>query len=236
MIRSRYSSDGSHAPRQENHVAYLQEDIAHFVRGAPYLALSRPQSASRFLARQLTLLDECFTTLEAYPEVKVEPLEFFYLTGRSLGMLDADSLASMVTTATWRGVVWGGWLALMRPRPEFAAVLASAAAHAPDNLWPIRCALALVEGRSPPAELVELSELAGRVRDALRTLRIARTPLRRDPTDEERSVLEQERSMVRAAYERHGADGALQVLRGTRLYAHTMPYARWWALHGRTKA
>jgi hypothetical protein len=220
--------------RGQNHVAYLEQDIAHFVKGAPYLALSRPKNARRFLARQVTLLDQCFTGLDAYPELKVEPLEFFYLTGRSLGMLDTVSLQSLVTTSTWRGVVWGGWLALMRPSADFSGVLGAASSREPDNLWAVRCALALVEGQAPPEEFAELSALAARVRDALSALRIERTPLRSQPTDQERRVMDEERRLVRAAYKAHGVERATLVLRGTLLYELSMPYARWHAKRAST--
>jgi hypothetical protein len=89
-------------------VSYLVDDVAHFVMGAPYLTLARPRSAIAFLERVLRLRSECFTGLETYPALQVEPLEFFYLTARSLGMLDAASLEVMTTKLTWRGVVWGG--------------------------------------------------------------------------------------------------------------------------------
>jgi hypothetical protein len=208
-------------------VTYLEDDIAHFVMGAPYLALSRPQSANRFLARQVTLLDECFTGLEAYPEIQVEPLEFFYLTGRSLGMLDPRSLEIMMTALNWRGVVWGGWLALLRPSADFAPILAAASCRMLDNLWSTRCALALVEGRAPPSDLEDVNALAARIREALSAMRIERTPLRSRPSDEERRVLDEERRSVCAAYESRGSERALELLRESRLYEYSMPYTRW---------
>jgi hypothetical protein len=208
-------------------VVHLEDDIAHLVMGAPYLALSRPKGAKRFLARQVTLLDECFTGLEAYPEIQVEPLAFFYLTGRSLGMLDSPSLEMMMTTLNWRGVVWGGWLALMRPSADFAPILAAASCRVLDNLWSTRCALALVEGRAPPSDLEEVNALAARIREALSAMRIERTPLRSRPTDEERRVLDEERRLICAEYESRGSERALEVLRGSRLYEYSMPYLRW---------
>jgi hypothetical protein len=50
-------------------VTYLEEDIWRFVNRAPYLALSRPVRAVSFLERQLSLRAECFTGVDAYPEL-----------------------------------------------------------------------------------------------------------------------------------------------------------------------
>jgi hypothetical protein len=136
----------------------------------------------------------------------------------------------MMTALPWRGVVWGGWLALMRPSADFSDILAAASSREPDNLWPTQCALALLQGRAPPSGLADLSALAARVRDALSAMRMERMPLRSRPNDEERRVLDEERRLVRAAYQSQGAERALQVLRGTRLYEFSMPYAQWYAM------
>jgi hypothetical protein len=214
-------------------VTYLEEDIWHFVNRAPYLALSRPVRAVSFLERQLSLRAECFTRLDAYPELQVEPLEFFYRTARSLGMLDRQSLQDLLTAHTWRGVVWGGWLALMAPSPDLAEVLSRASAQKAENLWPVQCALALLEGRAPPAALAHVGALAARVRDAMLGMRVPRMPLRSSPTAVERAVLDEERRLVRAAYVAGGVDRARQVLKGTRIEELSMPYARWYAAQRR---
>lgn len=209
---------------------YLVEDVLHFVANAPYLDLSRPRRATSFLTRQLGLMSECFTGLDTFPALQVEPLEFFYTTARSLGCLDRHSLAIMIN-CSWRGVVWGGWLALMRPDESFAAILARASARIDDNLWPARCALALLEGRDPPPDLMVADELAGRVRSALAPMRIEPTPIRSWPTDEvERAELNAEETRVRDLYRSRGADEAVKVLHDTRLYEYIMPYRRWRAL------
>jgi hypothetical protein len=217
-------------------VDYLIGDIGYFVMGAPCTALGRLQSAQRYLARQLTLLEECFTGLDAYPEIQVEPLEFFYTTARSLGILDANTLRIMLTALTWRGVVWGGWLALMRPETPFVEPLAKALARHGENMWPAQCALALLEGRGLPADLAALNALAARVRESMAVMRIQRSPLRTVPADGEHALLEQQRSLVRAAYKAAGADHALDVLRGTRLHQQSMPYAVWRARQRRTES
>jgi hypothetical protein len=192
-----------------------------------------PELAEEF--RQVTLLADCFTGLDAYPALQVEPLEFFYLTGRSLSMLDRQSLTIMMTALTWRGVVWGGWLALMCPSAEFADILAAASSREADNLWPAQCALALLEGRAPPSGLADLSTLAARVRGALSALRMERMPLRSPPAEDERKILDEERRLIRSAYKSQGAERALQVLRAARLYEFSMPYAQWYAKIGRAK-
>lgn len=208
-------------------MSYLVDDVAHFVMGAPYLTLARPRSAIAFLERVLRLRSECFTGLETYPALQVEPLEFFYVTARSLGMLDAASLEVMTTKLSWRGVVWGGWLALMRPMPAFAEILVRAATPRPDNLMWVECARALIEGRAPPSRLATVDALAAQVRAAIDVMRIERAPLRTVPSGDALDAIEAQRRVVRAAYRSGGAERALAVLQGTRLHEITMPYTRW---------
>jgi len=212
------------------HVTYDEDDVAHFLRMAPYLEFSRPQRAAKFLERLIRIRSEWFPWLKGYPELQVEPLEFFYITASSLGMLDRGSLEVMTTNLSWRGVVWGGWLALMKPSPDFHEVLAKAAAREPDNLWAVQCALALIEQRPPPPQLVAVNALAAQVREAISAMRIVRTPLRSRPTGADLLAVQDEARLVREAYKSGGADRALQALRGTQLYELTMPYARWRAL------
>jgi len=224
----------------EAHLTYQEDDVAHFVRAAPYIELSRPERAIKFLERQMRIRSECFTGLESYPALQVEPLEFFYITAGSLGMLDRGSLEVMTTNLSWRGVVWGGWLALMRPSPDFqevlanaaahVEVLANAAAHVKDNLWAVQCALALIERRPPPPQLAAVNALAALVREAVSTMHIGRIPLRSYPTGDDLLAIQQEQRLVQEAYKSGGAERALQLLRGSRLHELTMPYARWRAL------
>jgi hypothetical protein len=210
-------------------VAYLTADLEHFVRRAPYLELSRPESAKRFLGRQLALLSQSHIRFDGYPELQVEHLEFFYATLRSLTVLDVSSLGILLTEITWRGVVWGGWLALLRPKEEFAELLGGAATQREDNLWAVRSALAFLERRSPPSELTELADLAGRVRDALSEVPLPSVPIRVAPTGAERSALDAEVASVRRAYRSRGTAGALRALEGTRIYELSIPYTRWCA-------
>ncbi len=208
-------------------MSYLVDDVAHFVMGAPYLTLARPRSAIAFLERVLRLRSECFTGLETYPALQVEPLEFFYVTARSLAMLDAASLEVMTTKLTWRGVVWGGWLALMRPMPEFMQSLVRAHADRASNLTWVRCAIALLEGRPPPAPLAAEAALAACVREGVSKMRIEQTPLRTVPVGAARETIEEERRVVREAYQRGGAERAREALLDTQLHELTMPYERW---------
>jgi hypothetical protein len=142
----------------------------------------------------------------------------------------------MLKAPTWRGVVWGGWLALMMPRPEFVEVLERAEPPRLSNLWAVECALYLLAERTPPGDLAAVNALAARVRDAVSALRIERRPLRRLPDAANVAILEKERRLVRAAYRAHGAETALPILRLTRLYELTMPYPDWCAVQRRRRA
>ena len=208
-------------------MSYIVEDIAHFVMRAPYLELSRPPRAQSFLEYHLELLSQCYTGLDQFPRLQVEPLEFFYKTLWSLGILDRESLEIMLTQLTWRGIVWGGWLALMNPQAEFADLLANVETDLPDNLWPVQCAIARLESTPPPDELRELDALATQARDALTSATLVPLPMRQALYETDRERFESQMQAVTDAYHQDGTDSALRALRGTRLQLAVMDYPRW---------
>jgi len=111
-------------------------DVAHFVATSPYQRLMKPVSAIAYLKRQLEAGEECADALRAYPALQIEPLEFFYTCLRNLSVLDDGMFESLLGEMSWRGVVWGAWLAMLEPRQEFRGpLLAVHARRLEHNHW-----------------------------------------------------------------------------------------------------
>jgi hypothetical protein len=205
---------------------YLDKDVAYFVSQSPYLTLAKPRSAARFLQRQVTIGEDCWPALRRYPRERIEPLDFFYTCLHSLGALDQPFFEALLGHHTWRGVVWGSWLALLDPREAFSKPL-RAAAPGPHNQWIVDAAMATIDGRDPPPEGAEIAALAARFRDLLEGVPRPEVPLRHAPTPTEIAVMDGERALVRARYARGGADAALAALRGTLVGFYAQGYVRW---------
>lgn len=205
---------------------YWDEDIAYFVRTSPYLALAKPASATRFLQRQADAGEECVAALRAYPGVRVEPLSFFDVCLRNLGALDLPFLAALLDH-TFRGVVWGSFLAMLEPSPAFVTPLQSAAPRSPRNAWIVDCALATLEGRPQDPEHQAVAELAARCRRLLDGVPRPVVPLRSHPTAAEFAQMTQEREHVRRCYRSGGADAALAAIRGTLVEYYAQDHGQW---------
>jgi hypothetical protein len=207
-------------------------DVHRLVEASPYLQLAKRRSAEGFLRRGVSLAEECFTALADYPRVLVEPLEFFYTCLRSLGALTPLLLEVLVRDCTWRGAVWGAWLAILEPRPEFLPALESVRRTYPHNDWLIECALTAVRAESPSPEQEAILGLGARCRELLRDVKRPVTPLRRAPTDVEVAQMDREREVVRAAYARGGAEAARAAFSGTLVRYYSENYSKW-AARGR---
>jgi len=214
--------------RSNSRKIYLETDLWYFITLGPYLQLSTPERAWKLLPRVAPLLVEFRADLSRFPHVQIERLEFWYRTLRGLGMLDADSLEGMLKRCGWRGVVWGGWLALMRPRPEFAPILAAVPEHTHENEWAARCALADIEERPLEGPYEQLRRMARMCRDYLAMAPIVPLPLRLQPSEEQQKLLERDRMRVREAYHRKGVDAAREIIRNSPLAELIMTYPEWY--------
>ena len=206
---------------------YLEKDLWYFITLGPYLQLSTPERAWKLLQRKAPLLVEFRADLPQFPQTQNEQLEFWYYTWRSIGMLDVDSLQGMLTRCGWRGVVWGGWLALMHPRPEFAPILAAVPEHTYENEWAARCALADIEERPLEGKYEQLRRMTRMCRDYLAMAPIVPMPLRLQPSEEELEHIERDRIRVREAYHRRGAEAAREIIRNSPLAELIMSYPEW---------
>ncbi len=204
------------------------EDVAHFLRESPYLALAKPASALRHLRRQLEAGEECAAALAEYPVLQIEPLEFFYTCLRSLGVLDQGFFETLLSELTWRGVVWGAWLAMIEPRTEFLAPLLSVQSRVPEyNRWIVDGAVCEIERRSPRPDQQDFMALAKRVRQLLALVPRPVGRIRRMPTTEEGATMAQERDRIRRCYAAEGADAALAMIPGTLAGFYAQDYRQW---------
>ncbi len=206
---------------------YLDQDVALLVTRSPYLTLAKPDSAARYLACRVEWGTECARALAEYPGLRIEPLEFFYTCLRSLGPLDVDLLTALVRDLTWRGVVWGSFLALLDPRDEFVAPLRAAIPAAARQRWLLEGAIARIEGRAPDPAHAQVFALAEQCRRLLAGVPRPSVPLRRAPTATELEQMAREREHVRRRYLDGGAGAAREAMRGTVAEYYTQDYTRW---------
>ena len=206
---------------------YFSQDVAHFVRTSPYLTLARPKNAVRFLQRQVEAAEECRSALQLYPDLLIEPLGFFYTCLRSLGALDQAFFEALVCDHTWRGVVWGAWLAMLDPRAEFVDALRAARLTCPENEWLVDCAISTVEGRAPLPQPEVVVEFSAGCRRSLDWVRRPVVRLRLEPTATEVAQMARERDRIRSEYAERGREAALRCVPGTLIGYYAMDYARW---------
>lgn len=206
---------------------YLGEDIAYFVRTSPYLALAKPKGAVAFLRPRVEAAEECRSVLHAYPDVRVEPLDFFYTCLHSLGALDQAFFEALLVDHTWRGVVWGAWLSMLAPERAFADPLRAAGPKWPENRWLVDCALSTIEGRAASPEHEAVVALAARARRCLEGVPRPGVSLRAEPTKAEIAQMARERERIALIYANMGTDAALRALRGTLVAFHAQDYVRW---------
>ena len=194
---------------------YFADDIFYLIRSSPYLQLSRERSAHSFLQRQADAGEECKETLASYPQIRIEALDFFYTCLQSLGAPNRELIHDLLRCGSWRGVVWGTWLALLAPHHHFAEELRRVEAQFPEQKWLIACALAEIEGQSPP--LPEFSHTVHRIRICLAPIPRPSIELRQGPSVEQLATMERERKSMRELYRRMGADAVRKALPSTLL-------------------
>ncbi|MEJ7730111.1 MAG: hypothetical protein WKG00_12930 [Polyangiaceae bacterium] len=208
-------------------VRHYRGDVSYFVGASPYLSLAKLDRAVAFLGRQIEVAEDCLPGLAAYPGVLVEPLEFFYTTLRSLGALDLAFFEGMMSDHTWRGVVWGAWLALIEPSELFQPALVGVRGRWPHNEWLVDCALATVRQDPPAAEHRAFVALAARCKNILSDVPRPPVRLRREPSEAQLARMELERAVIRAAYARGGSEAARAALADTLVGFYAQDHATW---------
>lgn len=206
---------------------YLGEDVGYFVRTSPYRALAKPAPAAAFLRRKVEAGEECKLALSGYPAVRAEPLDFFYSCLRSLGALDQAFFEGLLFEQTWRGVVWGAWLAMLAPAEAFAAPLRAVGPRCPENEWLVDCAVRTIEGRAPAPVHGPVAELAARCRRLLEGIPRPVVRLRLAPSGAEVARMALEREQIASVYARSGAEAARRCLQGTLVAFYAQDHVRW---------
>ncbi len=195
------------------------------------MALAKPSCAESYLRRRISHAEECYTPLSAYPDVLVEPLEFFYTCLRSLGALNVSLIETLVRELNWRGYVWAAWLTILEPREEFLPALVSMSGRWPYNDWLGQCAVAAVRAQSTISSHESILVLGARCRELLHGVKRPVTPLRSEPTKAQVAQMDREREIVRKMYASGGVKAARAVLRGTLVQYYAEDYVTWAKRH-----
>ena len=194
---------------------YYHDDLAYLVKQGcltqgRFTPLYNARGARRFVARQLELGRECVGALRDYPSLRIAPLQWHYACLLSLRVLDEALITDLIRGPWWLETVWTSFLALLDPRPGFAAPL-----EAVSGEWLVDAALAEIRGEAPAPELREFVEDTRALREVLAQAPHWSASLRSMPTPEQRAQLDRERDAVRKAYREDGVAGAQALLPGT---------------------
>jgi hypothetical protein len=189
---------------------YHPDDIHHLMRNVPYTTFMRPLSGLYRLRRQAHAVKAWCVFIPLYRSVRCEPLDFFYTYLQCLGAFDELLLKDLLTTFTWRGIVWGSLLAALAPQTNFRDHLLEARPKAPHNQWIVDLALAVLDQQQSP-EFAEPLDLLRQIREALAPLPKPVIKLRRCPgplSQLQFQKAENERSIIRDLYHKQGVDAA----------------------------
>jgi hypothetical protein len=124
-------------------------------------------------------------------------------------------------------VVWGAWIAILEPRPEFARHLRALGPLHVANQWLVDAAIAVVEGRPPLPEHSDYTVLAARCRRSLEGVTRPTTRLRPEPREADRPQVHREIEQIRSVYAEQGTESALRCLPGTLAGYYAQDYKRW---------
>lgn len=113
----------------------------------PYVTLAKQGSARRHVERLVRDAEELEPMLSRYPQVKYEPLDPHYVLLKCMANLDAAFIDGLCTHFDWRGVVFAGWFAALRPDPAYRKSLAAALGKYQRNDWLLELALAEIDDR-----------------------------------------------------------------------------------------
>ena len=186
---------------------YLPRDVDQMLSGIHYLALARASSASHFLERLVDQGERYREFLQRYAEVRIEPLDYYYVSLRCLGALTVELIEDLCANYTWRGVVAASWLVCLSPRREFRPPLQDARFRAPRNQWIVDLALAETEGAEVPG-FERIHRYVRMIRVLMKGLPRPATMLRRAPDKASQNVLKLQTERIRREYKRGGVSAA----------------------------
>jgi hypothetical protein len=205
-------------------VHYFESDVWYLLGKAPVLQLATEPAGVNLLRRARSAVEDHRAALAVYPTVRAQPLDFIYVCLEGLAALDLALFEDLTSACTWRGVVWGAWLATLAPRSEFLPHLERALPTVPKNHWIVRLAIAALENRDAASEALDCATV---IRQALAPLPRVHAPLRRAPDAGQLARMNEERKALREHY-RSGGDAAVRAhLHGTLLETYLLPYDEW---------
>lgn len=192
---------------------YHFDDVQRLLASAPRFHSSG--SALRYLRDVAQSGAELRPTLQRYPFVKYEPLEFFYVCLQSLGALNESLISDLTRFHGWHGKEWASLLACFSPDPKYIPHLVLSAALGGHHRWAAQTALDIAHHRDG-AERGELHQVLAKLRQLLNSVDLPRVEIRNVP---DIKFVEARADAVRQAYREGGLQCALDTLR--RVEAHS---------------
>lgn len=186
---------------------YHSDDVLKLLASAPRLRSTG--SALRYLRDAAQSGAELRSTLQRYPSVRYEPLEFFYVCLQSLAALNDALISDLTQFYGWHGKEWAALLACFSPDPKYVPHLELSAALAGPHQWAAQIAVDIAHRREGE-ERGELEQLLSALRLQLTSVDLPRVELRQAPCI---TFLEARAAAVRRAYREGGLPSALGTLR-----------------------
>lgn len=122
-----------------------EEETWRLLGHIPYVALAKQASAKRYVERLVRDAEELELMLLRYPQVKYEPLDPHYVLLKCMANLDAAFIDGLCNHSDWRGVVFAGWFAALRPDIVHRKSLVAALGKSRQNDWLLELATAEID-------------------------------------------------------------------------------------------
>jgi hypothetical protein len=123
-----------------------EEETGRLLGHIPYITLAKQGSTRRYVERLARDAEELEPMLSRYPQVKYEPLDPHYVLLKCLANLDTAFIDNLCNHFDWRGVVFAGWFAALRPDAAYRKSLAATLGRSQQNDWLLELALAEIDG------------------------------------------------------------------------------------------
>ncbi len=146
-----------------------EEETRRLLGHIPYLTLAKQGNAKRYAERLVRDAEELESVLLRYPQIKYEPLDPHYVLLKCMANLDAAFIDDLCDHFDWRGVVFAGWFAALRPDAAYRESLIAALGKSQPNDWLIELALAEIDNRIWTPD-PDLQQSIRRLRSCLRPL------------------------------------------------------------------
>ncbi|MDM1756366.1 MULTISPECIES: hypothetical protein [unclassified Acinetobacter] len=190
-----------------------------FLFQLPYLTLARHQTALPFLLHHVQLADELSNILTAYPNLKYQPLDFYYILHKSLSIIDEDVITDLMSKYGWQGKIIAAFLCFLAPDPSYKNTINNAIQHTPKrNQWLLHLALSeFCSDNTTPYFSNEIYTCFKNFRKNLIPIRQARS-IRKIPYENLETVEQQQKLLLKEIYNSKGKEAAHQFMRNSIFY------------------